>query len=120
MTAPDPVVTLFKKWEPAKEKIARCEAERGSKDAPPDGSLRMKALDKEWEALYAEMEALEFRMMDTLATSAAGIYAKLKVAEYWIDMHHDPIKFEDLHDLDWENRHVISVLRDAAGLAGAS
>ena len=56
-------------------------------------------------------------------TPVGGIYAKLRLFEYWYGTDNKRIPFktvEDLGALNWEDRHVVSALHDAERLAAAS
>ena len=115
MTAPDPVVTLFAKWEKARREFKRVAAEQKKLGRTEDDN-------PEWNRCYNAMEAIELEMMGTRATTVSGIYAKLHLFEYWAEGNHKRIPFEtvdDLNALSWEDRHVVSALRDAERLAGA-
>lgn len=116
MTAPDPVVTLFAKWEKAQDEFKRVAAEQKALGRTEDDN-------PEWNRCYNAMEAIELDMMITHATTVGGIHAKLRLFEYWYGTNHKRIPFktvDDLDDISWEQRHVVSALRDAERLAGAS
>ena len=67
MTAPDPVVTMFAKWEKARDEFKRVSAEQAALGNTEDDN-------PEWNRCYNAMEAIELEMMGARATTVHGIY----------------------------------------------
>ena len=120
---PDPVVTLFAEWGAIQDEAtvlsaANPEAETGE-------------LNDRWEAALDRRDVVGDKIMETPATSIKGVAVKVRLASHYAfdiielaALYHTPSR-----DIDYDveggaggalNDHLVSALRDAERLAGAS
>ena len=120
---PDPVVSLFAEWGTIQDEAnalsaANPEAETGE-------------LNDRWEAALDRRDVVGDRIMETPAASIKGVAIKIRLASHYA---FDIVELERLYgtpsrDIDYSgehgaggalNDHLVSALRDAERLAGAS
>jgi hypothetical protein len=119
----DPVVTLFAKWGTINEEaMAHRAADPEAKDP----------VDKLWNDAVDRRDAVEDKIMGTPATSIKGVAVKVRLASHYAfdvvelaRLYDTPARDIDYVELEGGaggalNDHLVSALRDAERLAGAS
>ncbi len=119
----DPVVTLFAKWGNIQDEANALSA------ANPEA--KTGELNDRWEAALDRRDVVGDKIMETPATSINGVAVKIRLASHYA---FDIVELARLYDtpardIDYEleggaggalNDHLVSALRDAERLAGAS
>ncbi len=124
VTEPDPVVTLFAEWGTIQDEATALSA------ANPEA--KSGELNDRWEAALDRRDVVGDKIIETPATSINGVAVKIRLASHYA---HDRVELARLYDtpardIDYFeleggaggalNDPLVSALRDAERLAGAS
>ncbi len=123
MTEPDPVVTLFSRWGTIQDEANALSA------ANPEA--KTGELNDRWEAALDRRDVVGDKIMETPAMSINGVAVKVRLASHYA---FDVVELAALYDtpsrdIDYSGEHgaggalndyLVSALRDAERLAGAS
>ena len=127
VTEPDPVVTLFAKWGILQDVAGAIIKADPEANEPIDSET-----DKLWNAALDRRDVVGDKIMSTPATSIQGVAVKIRLASHYA---HDianlaPLYATPSRDIDYFgleggaggalNDWIVSALRDAERLAGAS
>ncbi len=124
MTKPDPVVTLFAEWGAIQDEVTALSAA-----TPSDAGSEA---EKAWDAALDRRDVVGDKIMETPAASIKGVAIKVRLASHYA---FDSAELATLYDtpsrdIDYVERegrrigavadYLVSALRDAERLAGAS